>query len=411
MRSLVLRNGESNPTLLDIVRTPQDLATYSHFRHELPLAHRPLDSVTYYPAERGEISIESLRHWEKSAEFRAAQGVFAQYPERSLCRTIDRLLLYHLVRTLRPEHVVEVGTYFAAGSEVLARALWENGRGILHTIDPFGPIRGPALIGRWNESLQHHVRFYPWTSMELFQRLSEQQTLLDLAFIDGNHDFEFALFDLQSAARFMRPGGVVVMDDANQSGPFWAAKVFLEQNPGWTEIGDCLARAEADPFGPLPALFTDSKFLLLKAPTETVVGRLPYTTGAVGFGGRQVEGIRLMLAPEQRGELLGRVFLRAFPSGESPLQLISSFRTEIDGEVEREVVLEEKLRTRFADEPTLPRQSVEVVFLWRPRKPGAALRLTQSPVPLVEVELASGPATLPISSARFAGPESAARAA
>lgn len=410
MLTLVLRNGESAPTLLDTVKSSQDLQDYTHFRHEISLAHRPLEPIACYSAVPEEISAESLGRWAKSAEYQAAQVMFANYPERSLCRTIDRMLLYHLVRAMRPENVIEIGTYFAAGSEVMTRALWENGKGVLHTIDPFGPIRGPALIGRWNDQLRHHVRFYPWSSMELFQRLAEQRTPIDMAFIDGNHDFEFALFDLQSAARFMSPGGVIVMDDANQSGPFWASKVFLEQNPGWSELGNCIEKAEADPFGPLPSLFPESKFLLLQAPRGVVVGKLPFTTGQVACQNGQLEGIRLSLPPGQQGELLGRVFLRAFPAGQSPQQLISSFRTTIHGEPEQDVPLGETLRTHSADLSPLPRHSFEIVLMWRPRKAGAALHLCAAPSPIVElVAEADLPAILPMIALK--GPDAASRAA
>jgi predicted O-methyltransferase YrrM len=412
MLSLVLRNGESFPTLLDTVMNSQDLKVYSHFRHEVSLAHRPLEPIANYPSEPQAISIESLRQWENSAEFEAARAMFSTYPERSLCRPIDRMLLYHLVRSMRPENVLEIGTYFGAGSEVMTRGLWENGKGTLHTIDPFGPIRGPALIGRWNEALQRHVRFYPWSSMELFQRLAEQQTPIDMAFIDGNHDFEFALFDLQSAARFMSPGGVVVMDDANQSGPFWASKVFLEQNPGWSELGDCLSKAETDPFGPLPTTFLESKFVLLQAPREVVVGRLPYTTGQVAANSGQLEGIAISVAPGQHGEILGRVFLRAFPSGTIPQQLVSSFRTALNGECHLEVPLAERLRTNCADEALLPRHSIEIVLLWRPRRQGDALRLSKPPKPISELEIASEPAaTLPMTAAALKPRDVASRAA
>jgi hypothetical protein len=39
---------------------------------------------------------------------------------------------------LRPKVVAEVGTLFAGTTETLARALWENGEGVVHTTDPFG---------------------------------------------------------------------------------------------------------------------------------------------------------------------------------------------------------------------------------------------------------------------------------
>lgn len=373
-------------TLLDAVGTPKELAEYAYYRHDLPLAQRPLEPVAFYPDEPAGITLESLRNWQGSPEFRAAEAMFFDYPDRSLCRPIDRMLLYHLVRALRPLHVVEIGTYFAAGAEVLARALWENGRGLLHTIDPYGKIRGPSLIGRWDERLRAHVRFYPWNSMEFFERLDARQFPLDLVFVDGNHNFESALFDLQSAAKRIRPGGIVVMDDANQSGPFWASKVFLEQNPGWTELGACLSLAGSrEPFGALPSLFEGSKFVILKASSQIRVGRLPYSTGEMPYTERQLAGLELSLEPGQSGELLGRAFLRGFPGGENPEQLQTLFRIGIRGERQCSLAFETALRTRHADRPELPKQTVELVLLWRPAHEGEALQLAGAPrpVPLV----------------------------
>lgn len=366
------------PTLLDRVETPEELSEFTHFRRVLPLSFRPLEAITNYPTEPQPVDRESLLAWKLTGAYREAEVAFADYPERSLCRSIDRMLLYHLVRSLKPEHVVEVGTYFAAGSEVLARALWENGRGVLHTIDPYGAIRGPSLIGRWDQALQDRVRFYPWNSMEFFQHLGERGISPELVFIDGNHDFEFALFDLEAAARLMRPGGVIVMDDCNQSGPLWASKVFLERRPGWSEIGNCLQVTESsDPFGAVPTLFPDSKFLLLRSSPEVIVGRLPHSTGQVWFGGNRLEGIDFSLAGGQRGELVGRVFLRGFPIGERPEQIEARFRFTLEGESERTFRFEPSPATRCGPQA---RQTVEVVLAWRPASEGEPLRMTRAPL-------------------------------
>ncbi|MFN0055779.1 MAG: class I SAM-dependent methyltransferase [Planctomycetales bacterium] len=371
------------PTLLDAVESPEDLAEYSHFRHELPRSARPLTPIADYPQTALPVSTRSLLEWHGSAAYEAAFDAFRDYPERSLCREIDRVLLYHLVRSLRPEHVVEIGTYFAAGTEVLARALWECGTGTLHTADPYGKIRCPSLLARWEDRLRAHVRFYPWNSMELFQHLGERQTQLDLAFIDGNHDFEFALFDLQAASKLMRPGGVIVMDDANQSGPFWASKVFLDQNPGWSELGNCLALAKSnDPFGPVPTLFPGSKFLLLHAPREIHVGELPFSTGQVAFDGTQLTGLEFELPPQQHGEVQGRIFLRGFPTGERPEQIETLFRLSLRGETSATLRLKQPVRTRRAGDSPRPRQTVEVVLLWQPERGSESLKLIRPPTPL-----------------------------
>ena len=56
--------------------------------------------------------------------------------------------------------------------------------------------------------------------MDFFARMVLEGKVFDLLLIDGNHDYEYALFDLQMAARLVRPGGIVVM-------PFSASRPAL----------------------------------------------------------------------------------------------------------------------------------------------------------------------------------------
>ena len=70
---------------------------------------------------------------------------FKDYPARSFNSSDElRVILYSLIRTLHPEVVVEVGPRSAASS--FARALWQNGKGVVHTTDPFGGDRCPAIF-------------------------------------------------------------------------------------------------------------------------------------------------------------------------------------------------------------------------------------------------------------------------
>ena len=59
----------------------------------------------------------------------------------------------------------------------------------------------------------------------------------ELVFVDGNHDYEFAFFDIACGARTIAPGGFIVVDNIAQPGPFFAARDFLAANPDWRELG------------------------------------------------------------------------------------------------------------------------------------------------------------------------------
>src|SRR5258708_38393824 len=98
--------------------------------------------------------------------------------------------------------------------------------------------------------------------MDFFRGLEQHKVALGLVLVDGNHDFEFALFDLQMAARLIRPGGVIVMDNAEQTGPFHATRAFVARNPAWTELGAALARYDKSaPFDEARASIAGTSFV------------------------------------------------------------------------------------------------------------------------------------------------------
>jgi hypothetical protein len=79
------------------------------------------------------------------AELQAkAAPYFEHYPPSSFMYGASRPTLFALIRLLRPREVAEVGTLFAGTAELIARALWENGGGILHSRTPMAPTAARA---------------------------------------------------------------------------------------------------------------------------------------------------------------------------------------------------------------------------------------------------------------------------
>src|SRR5947209_5202468 len=61
--------------------------------------------------------------------------------------------LCFLIERLQPPTVLEIGTFFATTSKIMAEALSRCGRkGKLVTLDPFGGHRVPAIIRTWPEA-------------------------------------------------------------------------------------------------------------------------------------------------------------------------------------------------------------------------------------------------------------------
>lgn len=241
---------------------------------------------------------------------------FSNYPGRSLMSDHSRAVLYSLVRLLRPNLVAEIGTLYAGTTEVFARALWQNGEGVVHSADPYGAERCSAVIAQWPAELQRHVQYHAKSSMDFFSRMVLESKKFGLLLIDGNHDYEYALFDLQMAARLVTPGGIVVMDNAEQTGPFRASRVFLDANPAWREIGSAIADYDPlKPFNRARASLPDTSFLLLQAPASLSIGAGPHSWGQDWITVPKVDGLHFDIVTPCRGTLFYQVQLRGFANG------------------------------------------------------------------------------------------------
>jgi predicted O-methyltransferase YrrM len=242
---------------------------------------------------------------------------FRHYPPGSLMGGKSRALLFALIRMLRPRAAAEIGTYFAGGAEVIARALWENGDGMLHTTDAFGADRCPAILATWPAELRSLVKFYPLNSMEFLIKLHHQGLALDFVLVDGDHDYEPALFDLQMTARLLRPGGVVVMNDSVQSGPFQAARTFLAGNPAWRELGTAIrSYDENSPFAGERVSQPDSGFVILQAPDHWSVSATPRSWGQTATSLPFADGLSFDAPPQvTAGTLHYQAILRMFGDG------------------------------------------------------------------------------------------------
>lgn len=367
---------------------PSESIANASTAHGEALDIRPLSKATRRDEFSGNPPID--RDWVRSllasAPFAAICREYGNYPRLSFVSDVERAFLFCLVRAMKPQAVAEIGTGFCGTSEVIARALWENGSGLLHTTDPFGAERCPAILRQWPQPLQDTTRFHVKSSMDFFATLLDEKIMLDIAFIDGNHDFEYASFDIMMAARLLRPRGVLIIDNAEQSGPFYAAARFLRDNPDWTELGEAIAGfAPAAPFRAERSSVADGSFLLLQAPGYYPVGETPRSTGQLPVATARVDGMTVTLdAAATPGTVHFQTILRAFRNGNREVEEYKKVGTfGIDDAAPGHVI-----EYRF-DEPLVSRlnerygdcvHTVEIELVWQ----GAAqrtLRLAVAPQP------------------------------
>jgi len=155
------------------------------------------------------------------------------HEDRSTLNLGFGFLYYGLARTLRPQHVLVVGSGFGFSVVCLALGLRDNRRGQLTFVDPSfsvfrdGPFRTVGGTAHWDDPQKvraHFARFgvadivthRKLTSDELFERY-EALALppIDIAFIDGNHSHDDVARDFLGVLRRARRNSYILLHDTN----------------------------------------------------------------------------------------------------------------------------------------------------------------------------------------------------
>ncbi len=142
-------------------------------------------------------------------------------------------LYYGLVRSLRPKHVVVIGSGFGFSVVCLALGLKDNGVGQLTFVDPSYSFLKDGLLhtvggtDQWDEPdrvRDHYARFgvaewvrhYKMTSAEFFANYEGYRLpAIDLAFIDGNHSYGDVRHDFTETVRRSHRDSYMLLHDTN----------------------------------------------------------------------------------------------------------------------------------------------------------------------------------------------------
>jgi hypothetical protein len=123
------------------------------------------------------------------------------------------------------------------------------------------------------------------------------------------------------AARLLRPGGVVVLNDSVQTGPFQAARTFLAGNPAWRELGTAISSYdENSPFAGERVSQAGTGFVVLQAPNHWSVNATPRSWGQTTTSLLFADGLSFDTLPQvTTGTLHYQAILRLFGEG-APLE-------------------------------------------------------------------------------------------
>jgi predicted O-methyltransferase YrrM len=170
-----------------------------------------LSGITGEPVQQSRAYIAEVLHDDELREH--VRTATADSSRRGLAdRTVRfgrRVGWYALVRSLRPERVVETGTDKGLGSVVLAAALLRNGAGRLTTID-VNEESGYLVTGRYGTVVDRVVG----DSVTEIGRLDGG---VDVFLHDSLHTFEYETAEFAAVEPLLRPGAVVLSDNAHDS--------------------------------------------------------------------------------------------------------------------------------------------------------------------------------------------------
>ena len=158
------------------------------------------------------------------AEFRALQLRLAVHPDGFGGQMMSEYsAVYALVRLLRPERVVETGVADGTTSAYILRALEDNGRGHLYSIDLPSDRLPPGAAPGWivDDRLRHRWTLRIGRSEDLLKPLLSELRAIDVFLHDSLHTYDNMLFEYRTAWPFLTPGGLLLSHDIGRNSAFF----------------------------------------------------------------------------------------------------------------------------------------------------------------------------------------------
>jgi predicted O-methyltransferase YrrM len=165
-------------------------------------------------------------------ELNSPERVGVVYNEPSdMCPT-DRLMLYALVRGLRPVRALEIGARWGGSARIITNAMEENGIGKLAGIDPLTSQFRAAprdLHGRYTLIEGFSPKAIPAAVEQLGGNL-------DFVFVDGLHIYDAARADFEGCIPFLADGAHVLFHDTYHQGIDRAVRDVIDRG-GFVDCG------------------------------------------------------------------------------------------------------------------------------------------------------------------------------
>ncbi len=155
----------------------------------------------------------------------------------------ERLLMYALVRGLRPRRCLEIGTHFGGSTTITCAALDDVGAGCLVCVDPNPLVPADVWAG-----LAHRATMIRGTSPgALPDAVALAGGLFDFVFIDGDHTRDGVVRDVDGVLTVAAPGAHLLFHDSH----YWEVREAIDacvaRHPGRLVDAGTLSALATDP--------------------------------------------------------------------------------------------------------------------------------------------------------------------
>ncbi len=189
------------------------------------LTASPIDAFEALCGEIGAYSDEYAEVRERLAA--KAAGADSRYPDHYVVEDGTVLLLYALVRHVKPSLAIEVGVADGRSTQVILSAMDANDAGRLVSVDIKDDVGGLARgHPRWSLRIHSADR-----SFRQLQELLAEVGAPDLFFHDGSHTYYDQFAEYLSAVESMRPRSVFISDDIHYSFAFLDVAAGVDVRP------------------------------------------------------------------------------------------------------------------------------------------------------------------------------------
>lgn len=150
------------------------------------------------------------------------ENLSGEYPSHEKPYPIDYSImgesgtfLYELCKFVKPEVIVETGVAYGVSSAYILKALDENNKGKLISIDSvFRPWQSEEMIGAAiPENLRQRWELKIGTSEKILKTIFTDLKTIDIFLHDSLHTYKNMYYEFETSWSFLRKGGFLISDD------------------------------------------------------------------------------------------------------------------------------------------------------------------------------------------------------